>query len=170
MTKTEKKYIQLKPRKHRNQKTVKKWKLLVRPPVTRPSITPGKVLIMLAGRYRGKRVVCLKIFESGILLISGPRNVNGVPLRRCSPRYVIATSTKIDVSKIDVSKITEARFKHSAKHKAEQTEISKITPEQKAQNSHIDESITKLLDPTMKLYLRSKFTLTNNSAPHLMKF
>lgn len=152
------------------------------PPRIRSSITPGTVLIILAGRFRGKRVVCLKALESGLLLVSGPYKINGVPLRRVNQAYVIATSTKIDVSAIDVSFLTDeyfARSKDAVKTDAE-TEFfagdapkpAVVSDERKADQVKVDTELLKIVAATEMLegYLAALFTLTTNDKPHLMNF
>lgn len=48
---------------------------------------------------------------------SGPFKVNGVPLRRVNQAYVIATSTKVDISSVDVAKFSDSYFKREVAKK-----------------------------------------------------
>lgn len=92
----------------------------IRVSAPRSTLTPGAVLILLAGRFRGKRVILLKALSQGVLLVTGPFKVNGVPLRRVNARYVIATSHKVDLSGIDQKKVDEvAGDKYFAREKGE---------------------------------------------------
>jgi large subunit ribosomal protein L6e len=100
----------------------------------RPSLTAGTVCIMLAGRFRGKRVVMLKqLPNNGPIVVTGPFKINGVPLRRVDPRYVIATKTKIDIASVDVSKVSTETFKRAAAAKREKGEKEFMAGKKKAQ-------------------------------------
>jgi large subunit ribosomal protein L6e len=139
-------------------------------------------LIILAGRFRGKRVVFLKPLESGLLLVSGPYKINGVPLRRINQAYVIATSTKIDVSKVDVSKIDDAYFgrtKDPAKAEGEgdffegdAPKAAIVSDQRKADQTAVDAVLLKTIAATEMLegYLAAHFTLTATDQPHKMQF
>merc|ERR1712176_1337699 len=150
------------------------------PPRIRKSISPGTILIILAGRFRGKRVVCLKLLESGLLLVSGPYKINGVPLRRVNPAYVIATSTKVDVSKVDVGFITDeyfSRAKDAPKGDGEDEffegdapKPAVVSDERKADQRKVDASLLKVVEGTEMLegYLAARFSLTGSDKPHKM--
>jgi large subunit ribosomal protein L6e len=150
--------------------------------VLRKSITPGTVLILLAGRFRGKRVVFLKQLESGLLLVTGPYKLNGVPLRRVNQAYVIATSTKLDVAHVKVDETLNddyfRRPKAAVAKKGEQEffgdkKAKKQLPEARVKDQKaVDSQLLPLVKKTPQLsaYLKSTFSLSTNSLPHLMKF
>jgi len=147
----------------------------------RESITPGTVLILLAGRFRGKRVVFLKQLESGLLLVTGPFKVNGVPLRRVNQVYAIATSTKIDISKANVVKFTDAYFKKPASEKSAKgekeffegaEEKKELSAEKIADQKAIDAALIPVIAkvPELKSYLSSRFSLKSGVKAHALKF
>lgn len=88
----------------------------------RKGIQPGSVLVLLSGRFRGKRVVFLRQLTSGLLLVTGPYKINGVPLKRVNQVYTLTTSTKVNIAGVDVSKIDDALFKREKKAKKSQEE------------------------------------------------
>jgi len=143
----------------------------------RKTITPGTVLILLAGRYRGKRVVFLKQLESGLLLVSGPFKVNGVPLRRVNQAYVIATSTKLDVSTVKTDSINDAFFKKSAKTEKAFLEgadkkKAPLAESKIATQKTIDSAILAAAKKEAHLvaYLKTSFSLSKGQFPHNMQF
>lgn len=154
-----------------------------KPTKLRASITPGTVLILLAGRFRGKRVVCLGQLPSGLLLVTGPFSVNGVPARRVNARYVIATSTKIDVSKVDTSKFGDNAFRRMQADKKKKSEEAffaanadaKVMPppaERVAAQKDLDKAVLAAIGGNKMLtgYLGARFTLSNGDKPHAMNF
>lgn len=148
-----------------------------KPAPLRGSITPGQVLILLAGKHQGKRVVFLKQLESGLLLVTGPYRLNGVPLKRIPQAYTIPTSTKVDLSGSDFSQINDAYF---AKEKVKKTQgeeaffvqkkEKKAFPDaKKALQKKVDSGV-KVSDQLTRKYLKTKFQLRNGMLPHTLKF
>ena len=143
-------------------------------------LVPGQVVILLSGRFRGRRVVFLKKLDSGLLLVTGPYKYNGVPLKRVNAAYVLPTNTKLKVDgkvadsvkddffkRVQIKREKEEDFFTEEKAKRE-----RITEERKKAQNEIDTEVKKAVDevPMMKEYLRNRFALKNGDKPHLMKF
>eukprot|EP00096_Caligus_rogercresseyi_P002730 TRINITY_DN149_c0_g1_i1.p1 TRINITY_DN149_c0_g1~~TRINITY_DN149_c0_g1_i1.p1 ORF type:complete len:248 (+),score=83.32 TRINITY_DN149_c0_g1_i1:54-797(+) len=149
----------------------------------RPSLTPGTIAVVLSGAHKGKRVVVLKELSSAMLLISGPFKLNSCPVRRVNQRYLLATSTKLDISSVkvpehvnddyfrraraakkpagDVFEAKKEDFKPSEQRKKDQVEVDKQLLS--AIKKHPEASL-------LKQYLKKTFGLGKGQFPHQMKF
>ncbi|VEL09877.1 unnamed protein product [Protopolystoma xenopodis] len=151
----------------------------------RPSITPGTVLILLAGRHKGKRVLFLKALSSGLLLVTGPFRCNGVPLRRVSAAYVIATKTAVDISNVKIpAHLNDSYFKRVQlapskdsvdKLFPEEPKIYTVSSKRREDQKSIDRQLVQaiLKHPESKYllrYLSSLFSLSRTDYPHKMIF
>ncbi|OAY44758.1 60S ribosomal protein L6-like [Manihot esculenta] len=153
-----------------------------KPTKLRASITPGSVLIILAGRFKGKRVVFLKQLPSGLLLVTGPFKINGVPLRRVNQSYVIATSTKVDISGVNVDKFGDKYFAKQVEKKkrkgeseffeGDKEEKNVLPQEKKDDQKSVDAPLIKSIEgvPDLKAYLGARFSLKAGMKPHELVF
>ncbi|XP_065871028.1 large ribosomal subunit protein eL6z-like [Euphorbia lathyris] len=153
-----------------------------KPTKLRASITPGTVLIILAGRFKGKRVVFLNQLSSGLLLVTGPFKINGVPLRRVNQSYVIGTSTKVDISGVNVDKFDDKYFAKQAEKKkkkgegeffeAEKEDKNGLPQEKKDDQKTLDAALIKSIEgvPELKAYLSARFSLKAGMKPHELLF
>lgn len=158
----------------------------LRPYKPRSSLKPGAVLILLAGRFRGKRVVLLKVLDQGALLVTGPFKVNGVPLRRVNARYVIATSTNVPIDSIDKATVEKvgkpeyfARNRKADKKGSEEAffsqgkDVKKEVSSARAEDQKkVDEGLLKAIKKESLLheYLKAQWSLRKGDKPHEMVF
>ncbi|KAJ5450013.1 60S ribosomal protein L6-B [Penicillium daleae] len=164
----------------------KKVRKTIRPAKVRETLQPGTILILLAGRFRGKRVVLLKHLDQGVLLVTGPFKINGVPLRRVNARYVIATSKRIDISGVDaktVEKVStpdyftkekkaEKKSEEAFFKQGEKPEKKKVASARAADQKAVDQSILSSVkkEEFLSSYLATTFSLRNGDKPHEMKW
>lgn len=157
---------------HAKRRTPKAQKL-------RSDIAPGRVLILLTGRFRGKRVVALKQLKSGLIAVTGPYKVNGVPVRRVNQAYTLSTSLTVSLKGVNTDSITDETFKNenrtsnSREHRflAENAPKNSTSDARKKLQKDVDTALLKnITDKIEKRYLGARFSLTKNDAPHAMRF
>ncbi|KAF2642869.1 hypothetical protein P280DRAFT_548280 [Massarina eburnea CBS 473.64] len=164
---------------------MKKARKTAHPTKYRASLAPGTVLILLSGRFRGKRVILLRQLSQGVLLITGPFKSNGVPLRRVNHRYVIATSTTVDVAGVDSDVLDRVSndeywsrekkegkgedefFKDGELAQKKETDPQRIEDQKKVDKA-IVANIRKV--PNLEAYLSTSFSLRGDEKPHEMVF
>merc|ERR1711934_500725 len=146
-------------------------------PKIRKSIAPGQVLILLSGRFRGKRVVFLKQLKSGLLAVTGPFKLNGVPVKRVQQTYTLSTSTKVDLKGVKLDGITDETFakgkgsKKNEKFFADKLPKVETSDARKTLQKTVDTAIlANIKDKIVKKYIGARFSLVKHDAPHAMKF
>lgn len=155
-------------------------------------LEPGRVLIILAGKHRGKRVILLKTLKSGLLLVTGPFKINACPLKRMHQKFVIVTRTKIPFDGVKVPKHLNDRYFKSKKVSASKGKKTKqggniFSKGKKATSNKpnrvrgedqrtVDKQVLTAIKEkmgdkkTILAYLGSFFYLRNHMYPHKLKF
>jgi len=153
----------------------------------RKRLQPGTVVILLAGAHRGKRAVFLKQLTTGLLLVSGPFAVNGCPLRRIDQTFVIATTTRVDISKVKIpDHINDKYFKRNKPKRSRappaggeifdsKPEPYVVSDQRKQDQSEVDKQLLAAIKANkeasaLKHYLAAPFSLRNGQYPHQLKF
>jgi large subunit ribosomal protein L6e len=163
--------------------SVKRKRFSDHPRRFRSTLTPGTVVILVAGKHAGKRVVVVKQLSSGLLLVTGPQKLNGVSLRRVNQIYVIATSTKLDLSSAKFDNLDDKFFKRvrSPKKNAEKDifdsnkEKPQLSEERRQAQLNTDAVVVNAIKAhadsrLLRRYLKSRFQLWNGVLPHKLKF
>merc|ERR1711970_930493 len=127
--------------------------------------------------------VFLKQLESGLLLVTGPFKINGVPLRRVNQKYVLPTTTKLELTNINIpDRVDDKYFARVELNTQDQQDKGEIfqqkkavysaTAERKEDQKAVDASVIAAAKkvPHMVNYLGSNFALRHGQAPHKMVF
>jgi large subunit ribosomal protein L6e len=129
------------------------------------NIKIGSVIILLSSNFQGRKAILLKITKSGLLVISGPYKINGIPLRRVNPRYIIPTDVKIDLSGINTTILSDEYFMALKKSQRSQNNNFKnrITMAHNLRQTYIDRCLEKKIDTDLFLdaYLKSNYVNTS---------
>lgn len=127
----------------------------------------------------------IQVLQSGLLLVTGPYSLNQCPLRRISQRYVIATSTFINISKVEIpAHVNDTYFKRADKKEKNRGEgdvfaVKKEryvpTEQRKTDQAAVDKAVRTAISQhkekkVLFTYLRSFFALSSGQCPHRLRF
>ncbi len=69
----------------------------------------GRVVVITQGRRAGKKAVVVDIIDENFVLLTGPKELNGVKRRRMNVDHIIPTNVKLEIEKgAEDEKILEA--------------------------------------------------------------
>ena len=119
--------------------------------------------------------------NSGLLLITGPYQLNGVPLRRVHAKSVIKTETVVEIPQgfqipenINDSYFSQPKVKRKniGEILEEKADSQKIEDERKKIQKDIDSNLLSSISvvPYLKDYLKQRFSLSKSQLPHKLLF
>ena len=62
-----------------------------------PAVEVGRICVKITGREAGKKCIIVDVIDKNFLLITGPKQVNGVKRRRVNINHVEPTEKKVDI-------------------------------------------------------------------------
>jgi len=62
-----------------------------------PAIDVGRICVKLTGREAGKKCVVVDIVDKNFVLITGPKQLNGVKRRRVNASHIEPTERKVNI-------------------------------------------------------------------------
>eukprot|EP00477_Mikrocytos_mackini_P000576 GAHX01000615.1.p1 GENE.GAHX01000615.1~~GAHX01000615.1.p1 ORF type:complete len:184 (-),score=37.24 GAHX01000615.1:34-585(-) len=145
----------------------------------------GTIVILLDGKFAGKRAVLLSNRKNGNVLVAGPSSVNGVGLTFIESIKVLGTSVVLDISKVgfdfetinfnDIRISREERRKNW--HDSDREFMAEVkntvdTDKVKELNDKVNSVLVGEIkkQELLEEYLKDKFGLKAEDKFHAMKF
>ena len=64
-----------------------------------PAIDVGQICVKLTGREAGKKCIIVDIIDRNFVLLTGPKQVNGVKRRRVNINHIEPTGKKVNIKR-----------------------------------------------------------------------
>lgn len=64
-----------------------------------PAIDIGRICVKLVGREAGKKCVIVDVVDKNFVLVTGPKQLNGVKRRRVNVNHIEITDRKVEIKR-----------------------------------------------------------------------
>nr|6ZU5_LE0 Chain LE0, eL6 [Paranosema locustae] len=137
-----------------------------KPRVRRTDLVKGCIVVVLEGDFTARRVVFLKQVENNKALCCGPAPINNVPFFVIDERYLLRTSTVLDLKEdvnIDISTVFESKRGVVA----DRMDIDANSDQKRIENAIVD-AVSSIR--FMKRYLATPFKMPKFKSVSSLKF